>query len=262
MRPGESARVTPPDRSALAALCLAVDAPSLDEARRWAEPLAEHVGVLKIGLELFTREGPAAVAWARGLGRDVFLDLKLHDIPATVDRAVAAAASLGVRFLTLHASGGTAMLERAARRANADAGAGNEGLRLLAVTVLTSLDDRDLAAVGVSRETGEHALALARLAHAAGVKGFVCSGAEVGDLRRALPDAFFVTPGVRSAGPLAASDDQRRVVSAEQAVAAGSDLVVVGRPLRDAVDPAAAARALRAEIVAGLARRAPAAVAG
>ncbi|MCU0682143.1 MAG: orotidine-5'-phosphate decarboxylase [Polyangiaceae bacterium] len=250
--------MTPSDRSALAALCLAVDAPSLDEARRWAEPLAEHVGVLKIGLELFTREGPAAVAWARGLGRDVFLDLKLHDIPATVDRAVAAAASLGVRFLTLHASGGTAMLERAARRANADAGAGagNEGLRLLAVTVLTSLDDRDLAAVGVSRGAGEHALALARLAHAAGVTGFVCSGAEVGELRRALPDAFFVTPGVRPAGPLAASDDQRRVVSAEQAVAAGSDLVVVGRPLRDAADPAAAARALRAEITAGQARRA------
>lgn len=246
--------MTPSDHGALAALCLAVDAPSLDEARRWAEPLAEHVGVLKIGLELFTREGPAAVAWARGLGRDVFLDLKLHDIPATVDRAVAAAASLGVRFLTLHASGGTAMLERAARRANTDAG--NEGLRLLAVTVLTSLDDRDLAAVGVSRGAGEHALALARLAHAAGVTGFVCSGAEVGELRRALPDAFFVTPGVRPAGPLAASDDQRRVVSAEQAVAAGSDLVVVGRPLRDATDPAAAARALRAEITAGLARRA------
>ncbi|HEU4536320.1 MAG TPA: orotidine-5'-phosphate decarboxylase, partial [Polyangiaceae bacterium] len=167
----------------------------------------------------------------------------------TVERAVAAAAALGARFLTLHASGGAPMLERAARRA------GDEGLRLLAVTVLTSLDDHDLAAVGVVRTAGDHALALARLAHGAGVRGFVCSGAEVGELRRALPDAFLVTPGVRPAGPLAAGDDQRRVVSAERAVAAGSDLVVVGRPLRDAADPAAAARALHAEIAAGLARR-------
>src|SRR5262249_38107693 len=145
--------VSAPDRSALGALCLAVDAPSLGEARRWAEPLAEHVGVLKIGLELFTREGPAALAWARSLGRDVFLDLKLHDIPQTVERAVASASALGARYLTLHASGGTSMLERAARRARGE----GAGLRLLAVTVLTSLDDRDLAALGVPRSAPEHA---------------------------------------------------------------------------------------------------------
>ncbi|HEU4407547.1 MAG TPA: orotidine-5'-phosphate decarboxylase [Polyangiaceae bacterium] len=239
------------DQAALAALCLAVDAPSLDEARRWAEPLAGQVGVLKIGLELFTREGPAAVAWARSLGRDVFLDLKLHDIPQTVERAVASASALGARFLTLHASGGAAMLERAARRARGE----GAGLRLLAITVLTSLDGSDLAAIGVPRSPGDHALALARLAREAGVEGFVCSGAEVGALRGALPDAFLVTPGVRPRGARDAADDQRRVVTAEEAVAAGSDLVVVGRPLRDALDPEAAARALRADIAAGLARR-------
>jgi orotidine-5'-phosphate decarboxylase len=237
---------------ARAALCLAVDAPSLDEARRWAEPLAEHVGVLKIGLELFTREGPAAAAWARSLGREVFLDLKLHDIPQTVDRAVAAAAALDVQFLTVHASGGAAMLERAAARARAEGGSP----RLLAVTVLTSFDDEALASVGVPCAATDHALALARLAREAGVRGFVCSGAEVERLRDALPGSFFVTPGVRPAGPLAPGDDQRRVVTAERAVAAGSDLVVIGRPLRDAPNPAAAARALRAEIAAGLAARA------
>jgi orotidine-5'-phosphate decarboxylase len=245
--------VSGPDTRALAALCLAVDAPSLDEARRWAEPLAAQVGVLKIGLELYTREGPAAVAWARSLGRDVFLDLKLHDIPQTVGRAVAVASSIGARFLTVHASGGVAMLEQAARRA-ADEGA---RLRLLAVTVLTSLDDGDLAAIGVPRSAPAHALALARLAHGAGVGGLVCSGGEASALRAALPGAFLVTPGVRPAGPRDASDDQRRVVTAEQAVASGADLVVVGRPLRDAPDPAAAARALRAEIAAGFARRTP-----
>ncbi len=245
--------MSPTDREALAALCLAVDAPSLDEARRWAEPLAAQVGVLKIGLELFTREGPAAVAWARSLGRDVFLDLKLHDIPQTVERAVASCSALGAAFLTVHASGGPAMLARAARRA-ADEGT---GLRLLAVTVLTSLDDTELAAIGVPRPARAHALALARLAREAGVRGMVCSGVEVGELRAALPDAFLATPGVRPAGPRDDADDQRRVVRAEDAVAAGSDLVVVGRPLRDAPDPAAAARALRDEIAAGLARRAP-----
>lgn len=250
-RSAADAPVSALDRGALGALCLAVDAPSLSEARRWAEPLAEHVGVLKIGLELFTREGPEALAWARSLGRDVFLDLKLHDIPQTVDRAVASASALGARYLTLHASGGTAMLERAARRAQGE----GAGLRLLAVTVLTSLDDRDLAALGVPRSASEHALALARLAREAGVEGFVCSGAEVGALRRALPDTFLVTPGVRPEGPRDASDDQRRVVTAEEAVASGSDLIVVGRPLRDAPDPAAAARALCAQIAAGFARR-------
>ena len=229
-------------------LAFALDYPSLDAAREGASRVAEHVGVLKVGLELFIRSGASAIALGRELGCDVFLDLKLHDIPKTVERAVESAASHGVRYLTVHAGGGPAMLEHAARAAE------GRGLTLLAVTVLTSLDADDLAAVGVMAAPGEHALRLARLARDAGVGGLVCSPAEVANLRRVLgPDMVLVTPGIRLAGP--AGDDQKRIATPATAIADGSSLLVVGRPIRDASDPSAAARAILDEIATPLAER-------
>jgi orotidine-5'-phosphate decarboxylase len=226
-------------------LSFPLDYPDLDTARRGAERVVESVGVLKVGLELFVKEGPGAVRMAQDLGCDVFLDLKLHDIPATVEAAVARAASLGARYLTLHAAGGPAMMEAAARRAEKEA----PGLTLLAVTVLTSLDDADLAAIGVSRPVSDQVVALARLAHGSGIRGFVCSPAEIGPLRAALgPEITLVTPGIRPAG--AALSDQKRVGTPGDAIRAGASVLVVGRPIRDAADPAAAARQVLAEIAA------------
>lgn len=233
--------MTPEDpRSRLA---FALDYPCLDDARRGAEAVRESVGVLKVGLELFVREGPAAVRLGPELGCEVFLDLKLHDIPATVERAVGVAAGLGVRYLTLHAAGGPNMLEQAAKRAERE----GTGLVLLAVTVLTSLDASDLQATGVSAAPGDHALRLARLARSASVGGLVCSSAEVALLRRELgPDAILVTPGIRPAG--SASSDQKRTGTPGGAIRDGSSILVVGRPIRDAAEPASAARAIVNEI--------------
>jgi orotidine-5'-phosphate decarboxylase len=226
-----------------ARLAFPLDYPTLEQARRGAELVRGSAGVLKVGLELFVSEGPKSVSLGRELGCDVFLDLKLHDIPETVERAVASAAALGVRLLTLHAGGGPRMLEAAARRAERE----NTGLVLLAVTVLTSLDAADLASTGVSASPAEHALRLARLARESGVNGLVCSVAEVASLRAELgPSAVLVTPGIRPSG--AASADQKRVGSPAEAIRAGSSLLVVGRPIRDAADPSAAARAVLTEI--------------
>ncbi|MFZ5897330.1 MAG: orotidine-5'-phosphate decarboxylase [Myxococcota bacterium] len=226
-----------------ARLAFALDYPNLDEARRGANLVRESVGVLKVGLELFVGSGPAAVAMGRELGCDVFLDLKLHDIPETVERAVASACEHGARLLTLHASGGPRMLEAAAKRAQRE----NTGLILLAVTVLTSLDAADLSAVGVTRSPAEQALALARLTREAGVGGAVCSVAEVAALRRELgPSAVLVTPGIRPSG--GSADDQKRVGTPAEAIRSGSSLLVVGRPIRDAADPATAARKLLLEV--------------
>lgn len=230
----------PPGRPPVAA---ALDLPTLASARALAEAVAPHVGMLKVGLELFVEHGPEAVAVGEALGLPVFLDLKLHDIPATVGRATARAAGLGARVLTVHAGGGRAMLEAAVRSA--------EGTELVvcAVTVLTSLDANDLAALGVAGAPAAHAVRLAHLAWASGVRAFVCSPAEAGALRAALgPEALLVTPGVRSGAARAGSDDQKRVATAAEARAAGADWLVVGRPLRDAADPRAAARALAEEL--------------
>lgn len=224
-------------------LAFALDYPSLDEARRGAERVASSIGVLKVGLELFVKEGPRAVALGRELGVEVFLDLKLHDIPETVERAVGSAGELGVRYLTVHAGGGPKMVEVAARRAEAS------GLVILAVTVLTSLDANDLSAVGVERTPAAQALALGRLARDAGAGGLVCSVAEVGRLRSELgPKLVLVTPGIRPSGP--ATDDQKRVGTPGDAIRSGATLLVVGRPIRDAADPLAAARAIVQEIAA------------
>jgi orotidine-5'-phosphate decarboxylase len=233
-------------------IAFALDYPSLAEARAAAARVGASVGLLKVGLELFVREGPAAFAIAAECGLDLFADLKLHDIPETVERAIAALAPSGARFVTVHAAGGSAMLARAVDRASRES-AGR--LTVLAVTVLTSLDDADLAGQGIDLHAREHALRLAKLAWDAGVRGFVCSPAEVRILRKELgAEATLVTPGVRAAA--AAADDQKRTASAADAIADGADLVVVGRPIRDAPDPAAAARAIAADVAVGLARRA------
>jgi orotidine-5'-phosphate decarboxylase len=219
-----------------------LDYPSLAEVRG-------SVGVLKVGLELFVKEGPAALAIAKENGADLFADLKLHDIPETIERAIASLAPSGARFVTVHAAGGHAMLARAVLRAERETGG---RLTVLAVTVLTSLDETDLAAQGIEGSAQDHVLRLARLAWTAGVRGFVCSPAEVRSLRIALgPDAVLVTPGVRPLG--SAAGDQKRIATPAQAIADGADFIVVGRPIRDAPDPAAAAREIAAEVAKGLA---------
>jgi orotidine-5'-phosphate decarboxylase len=232
-------------------LAFALDYPSLAEARAGAARVAGVVGVLKVGLELFVAEGPAAVKLGRELGNQVFLDLKLHDIPETVERAVATAGQLGASLLTVHAAGGPRMLEAAAKRAQRE----GAGLKLLAVTVLTSLDAADLQATGVSATPAEHVLRLGELARACGIHGLVCSTAEVAALRSALgPEAILVTPGIRPAG--AAAGDQKRVGTPASALRDGSSLLVVGRPIRDAADPVAAARGILDEMSGALAPQA------
>jgi len=229
--------------SARSRLAFALDYPSLVEARPGAERVREAVGVLKVGLELFVREGAASVALGRELGCDVFLDLKLHDIPETVDRAVASACQLGARYLTVHALGGARMLEAAAKRAEREA----SGLTLLAVTLLTSLDAVDLAALGLAGSPPDATLRLSRLAAAAGIPGRVSSVNEVAALRADLgPGAVLVTPGIRPRG--ANDDDQKRVGTPAAAINAGASLLVVGRPIRDAADPRAAAELIVREI--------------
>ena len=229
-------------------LAFALDYPTLAEAEAGAARVAEVVGVLKVGLELFVAEGPAAAKLGQKLGIQVFLDLKLHDIPETVERAVATAGQLGASLLTLHAAGGPRMLEAAAKRAERE----GAGLKLLAVTVLTSLDAADLQATGVAASPAEHVLRLGKLARASGIHGLVCSTAEVGALRSALgPEPILVTPGIRPAG--AAVGDQKRVGTPASALRDGSSLLVVGRPIRDAADPVAAARSILTEMSGALA---------
>jgi orotidine-5'-phosphate decarboxylase len=223
-------------------LIAALDTPTREEADALLRRLDGVPSWVKLGLELFCAEGPAFVRDLAGRGLAVMLDLKLHDIPETVARATAKVAALGAGLLTVHASGGRAMLEAAVRAAR-EAG----DTRVLAVTVLTSLDDADLAAVGCQGPIGELVRRRAELAIAAGCAGIVASPHEVAHVRAIAPaDFLIVTPGVRPAG--SAAGDQKRVTTPRQARAAGADLVVVGRPLRDAAEPAAAARAIVAEL--------------
>jgi orotidine-5'-phosphate decarboxylase len=222
---------------------LALDFPSLDRARALALAVKSAVGMLKVGLELYVEVGPAAVTMGRDAGLPVFLDLKLHDIPETVERAVGRASALGARMLTVHAAGGRTMLRRAVERARKE----GAGLEVVAVTVLTSLDADDLADAGVSGDVPSQAERLARMAWDEGVRSFVCSPHEAARLRGALgSEATLVTPGVRSGGE-ARGDDQKRTMTAGQAVAAGARWIVVGRPIRDAADPLAAAQAFTRE---------------
>jgi orotidine-5'-phosphate decarboxylase len=217
-------------------LCVALDVPTLAQAEKLCVRVAAHAAWFKVGLELYTAEGPAAVLAVRRHGR-VFLDLKLCDIPETAARAVDAAAGTGCELLTVHAAGGPAMLSRAAE-------VGRErNLKVLAVTVLTSLAGADLAAIRVAGSPLEIALAYARLAADAGCAGVIASPFEVAPLRAQHPAGFvIVTPGVRPVG--APAGDQKRIATPEAAIRDGADLVVVGRPIRDAPDPEAAARAI------------------
>ena len=227
----------------------ALDFQSVDAARAAALAVRDSVGMLKVGLELFVGAGPAAVAIGADVGRPVFLDLKLHDIPETVERAVARAGELGARMLTVHAAGGPAMLRRAVDRARKEA----RDLQILAVTVLTSFDAGDLAAIGATGDVAAQVERLARVAWNEGVRGFVCSPHEAGLLRRALgPEATLVTPGIRASSG-GTTDDQKRTMTAAEAIAQGADWVVVGRPIRDAADPAAAARTITREVAGALA---------
>ena len=217
---------------------VALDVPTLAEARALVARLGDEPAALKVGLELFAAAGPDAV---RALaGRDVFLDLKLHDIPETARRAAAAAAAHGARFLTVHAAGGRDMVRAAVE------GAG-PSCAVLAVTVLTSLERSDLHADGHELAVADLVLRRAELAVAAGAAGVVASPREAAALRSRLgPGALIVTPGIRPAG--AAAGDQKRVETPAAAIAAGASAIVVGRPIRDAADPRAALRAIRAEL--------------
>ena len=224
-------------------ICAALDFPAWPDAEPFARAIAPAVGVLKVGLELFAAEGPAAVRAAAALGRPVFLDLKLHDIPNTVEGAARSAARTGASLLTVHAAGGADMVRAAVRGAGAD-------VTVLAVTVLTSLDAAALGAIGLAGPPDQAVVRLARLAVAAGAGGIVCSPHEVAAVRRAVgPAPLLVVPGIRPAG--AAKGDQARIATPEEAVRAGADVIVLGRPLRDAPDPAAAARAIAAALRAG-----------
>jgi len=224
-------------------LIVALDVPNATQARQVVQTLGESVTTYKIGKQLFTAEGPEFVRELVTSGRKVFLDLKFHDIPNTVAAAVRAAADLGVTMLNVHASGGSKMMCAAV-----EAAAQSETKPLvLAVTVLTSLSDADLLEIGISGGTLHQVLRLAALARNAGCGGVVASSREAKELRREMGEGFaIVTPGVRPAGSTAG--DQSRILTPAQAIAAGADYLVVGRPILGAADRAQAANDIVAEI--------------
>jgi orotidine-5'-phosphate decarboxylase len=220
----------------------ALDLPSAEAAFSLAEKLAPVVGAFKIGSELFTAAGPDIVRKIRACGNGVFLDLKFHDIPNTVAKAVAAAVRLDVQMLTVHAGGGPAML-RAAEIAAQEAARtlGKAPPLVLGVTVLTSMDINELNATGIASDVGHQVERLARVAIEAGLRGLVCSPLEIADLRQtvAISEIQLVTPGIRTGAEV--SDDQRRTLNPREALDAGADWLVIGRPIYAAKDPLAAA---------------------
>ena len=221
-------------------ILLAIDTTEVAAASAQAAATRGVVGGIKLGLEFFTANGPQGVRTVAVDGVPLFLDLKLHDIPNTVAKAIQALRPLAPSILTVHAAGGRAMMEDAKAAAPT-------GTRVVAVTVLTSLDDDALAAVGLAGPAEQAVVRLARLAVDAGAGGIVCSPREVAAVRAAVgPEPLLVVPGVRPAG--SARGDQARVATPAEAVRAGADVLVLGRPLRDAPDPAAAARAVAASL--------------
>ena len=220
---------------------VALDTPDLEAAERLAIALRECVGGLKLGLEFFAANGPEGVRRLAAYGLPIFLDLKLHDIPNTVAKAVAALAPLAPAVLTVHAAGGRAMLD-AARAAAPPA------TKVVAVTLLTSLDATDLVDIGVGGDAQSQVARLTGLARSAGCDGIVCSGAEVAAARAAWPEGYFVIPGLRPAG--ADTGDQKRVLTPAEALARGAAMLVIGRPITAAPDPVAAARAIAASLIA------------
>jgi orotidine-5'-phosphate decarboxylase len=222
-------------------LIVALDVPDVRAAHGLAERLAGEVGMFKVGSELFTAAGPEIVRGLVAGGHRVFLDLKFHDIPNTVTGAVASAAGLGVSLLTIHAAGGAAMIEAAARAAH------GTSARVLAITVLTSLDAAALAAIGLAGGTEGAVTRLAALAAEAGADGVVASPQEAATLRATRgPGFLIVTPGIRPSG--AALGDQSRAATPSATLSAGADYLVVGRPITGVADPAAAARAIVREM--------------
>jgi orotidine-5'-phosphate decarboxylase len=221
-------------------LIVALDVSSASEAQKLVVRIGDAAGIYKVGLQLFTAEGPGIVRDLVSSGRRVFLDLKLHDIPTTVALAVKSAAELRVDMLTIHASGGSAML-----RAATEAAAGR--MNLLAVTVLTSLNDEDMEEIGVAGRLSDQVLRMAALAQSAGCQGIVTSPREALMVRKALGEGFaIVTPGIRPAG--AETNDQQRIATPAQAISNGVSHIVVGRPITHAPDPAKTTQTIIAEM--------------
>lgn len=229
-------------------LIVAMDLADPDRAKDLAAVLAPEVGLFKVGKQLFVNAGPDVVRMIHGLGGEVFLDLKFHDIPNTVAAAAVEAARLGVRLFDVHASGGREMMRQTAKAV--DEVAEKERLRrpaVLGVTVLTSLDQADMEALGIHGGVAAQVVRLAGMTQEAGLAGVVCSAQEAPDIRRRCGDDFMlVTPGIRPAGQQ--TGDQKRVLTPGEAVRAGIDYIVVGRPITGADDPAGAARSVVAEM--------------
>jgi orotidine-5'-phosphate decarboxylase len=239
-------RSLPPDRRIITAL----DVPTMDQALSLAERLGTAGGFVKVGLELFSAAGPQIVHHLKGMDRDIFLDLKYHDIPNTVAAAARVAADLGASLCTMHAANGRSAMTAAAAavaEAKVDARTGRRPA-LLAVTILTSLSEHEMGEVSPSHDSLQDRIQrLARLAWDCGCDGLVCSAADLPGLRKVLgPEPLIVTPGIRPAG--ADSGDQHRVATPSEALAAGADFLVIGRPITKAPDPGAALRAIAAEL--------------
>lgn len=237
-------------------LIFALDAAGFEEALSWIELLSGHVGMFKVGKELFTAVGPKIIESIKQRQGRVFLDLKYHDIPNTVARAAEAAVKLNVDMFNLHASGGVRMIRETVDAVAACAEqSGVAKPVVLAVTVLTSLNNADLAEIGFEKTTNDLVLHLAKMSLAAGASGVVASPQDILTLRQNLGDDFvIVTPGIRSAAE-PVKDDQKRTLSAMEAIGAGADYIVVGRPIRQAADPLDACRRITREIADGLAAR-------
>jgi orotidine-5'-phosphate decarboxylase len=218
---------------------VAIDTPDLERALHIANAVRQDAGGVKLGLEFFSAQGPGGIDRIAGLGLPVFLDLKLHDIPNTVGKAVEALAPLKPAILTVHASGGHEMMAAAKSAAPAET-------RVVAVTLLTSLDEGDLIDLGIERSPTDQVVRLAWMARDAGVDGIVCSGAEVAEARTAWPSGFFVVPGIRPAGADVA--DQKRVVTPARALDDGASVLVIGRPITGAADPGKAVRDIAASL--------------
>jgi orotidine-5'-phosphate decarboxylase len=218
---------------------VAIDTPDFERAKEIATRVRNHVGGIKLGLEFFCANGRHGVREMAELGLPIFLDLKLHDIPNTVGKAIQALRPLEPAILTVHAAGGRAMMEDAKAAAP-------RGTRVVAVTVLTSLDEDDLGAIGIAGTPHAQVVRLTNLAREAGLDGVVCSGNEVAAAKRLWHDGFFVVPGVRPAG--GAAGDQKRVMTPRAALDAGASILVVGRPITQAKDPDEAARAIEATL--------------
>jgi orotidine-5'-phosphate decarboxylase len=230
-------------------IIFAMDVKEFSDVELWAELLSKHVGMFKVGKQLYTACGPAAVRMIQKCGGEVFLDLKYHDIPNTVAMATLEAANLGVKLCDLHALGGHEMMSKTMETLDKNFSAA-ERPKVLAITILTSSNEETLRGIGINLSVPEMVVKLAKLAQSAGVDGVVASPQEVGLIREACgTDFLVVTPGVRPA--FASTDDQKRIMTPSDAVKAGSDYLVIGRPIAAAENPVGAAQAIVDEIVAG-----------